>query len=616
MASGHRQSPAYFFSPTITLLKDLQSIVNRIDHDLDGLLRWQIKNEEYYDQLADKIIIINEVFTHLKNRKSGVFIIIPDNETVLVYRKIINADEDFTTGNDSGDNAENNTFNNDHLFSALTQVEQLLGLYSYQNLTKNLTSTKYQQMIYDELGDRDFDSFEINQHELLKKKILFALYGPPKQLKDGDIGYEAKEMKEMETLYNQIRTTNNKYSKWNDRIVITFIYNCTEPLAQEKDKKKEKDENYNPDNDFIPVPVIVLRKCKRNKKEINGKRPCRVFIDSNGRVYQSWDYYLKNNVLPRCQMIYPRDGKYQSKLGSSKVLLDNKPSPSNSSIFKLMQVADIGSGIFGFASGVVLIATAFTPVAAVTVPVAVATGIATGAYSTGRSVYNLKDRDVHGQSINITNAESRAAYLNIAAGVGSIVGAGATRTVSTLVRSGSSVGPVVEGSITLINSANLAIGGTAFINACYDIRSQYCEDGVVPSALTIAQLGSSLFFFGNSIYNFRTGAALVKEIQTTTLNEIHDGLRSNRHRKTFNKMLKETVRIKGEARGRAEVIATLRNSASRDDILAVLTRSNKNFNKNDVRFAAEGGGISLNGVKVDILEFGTLQKNSTKRDFQ
>lgn len=52
----------------------------------------------------------------------------------------------------------------------------------------------------------------------------------------------------------------------------------------------------------------------------------------------------------------------------------------------------------------------------------------------------------------------------------------------------------------------------------------------------------------------------------------------------------------------------MRNVATRDDIIGTLKRSNKNFNKNDIRFSAEGGGINLNGVPVDILEFGNMQK--------
>ncbi|KAK9685153.1 protein of unknown function (DUF4781) [Popillia japonica] len=197
------------------------------------ILGWKIKNDqEYCDRLAVKVLIVEEVFRCLKSCKSGIFIIIPNDKTVEVY-KTIETDEDIKTDYDSGDNVESNT-NNNELFAALTQTQQLLGFYSFGNSLKNLTSTKYQQMMSDELGDRDFDSFEHNEHELLENKILYALYGPPKQQND-NIGYEETQMKKVKKLYETIRDTNNKYSKWKDRIVIAFIYNCTEPPATEKE---------------------------------------------------------------------------------------------------------------------------------------------------------------------------------------------------------------------------------------------------------------------------------------------------------------------------------------------------------------------------------------------
>lgn len=59
--------------------------------------------------------------------------------------------------------------------------------------------------MYEYLGDRDFDSFEYDEHEYLKKKIFFAIYGLPDPLEDN----EQKEQVVNET-YNQIRSTNSK----------------------------------------------------------------------------------------------------------------------------------------------------------------------------------------------------------------------------------------------------------------------------------------------------------------------------------------------------------------------------------------------------------------------
>lgn len=65
--------------------------------------------------------------------------------------------------------------------------------------------------MYEELGDRDYDGFEPNEGALLKEKILYALYGPPKLLKDKTIGYEEKQKEEAKKLYDKIREKNSKY---------------------------------------------------------------------------------------------------------------------------------------------------------------------------------------------------------------------------------------------------------------------------------------------------------------------------------------------------------------------------------------------------------------------
>lgn len=72
----------------------------------------------------------------------------------------------------------------------------------------------------------------------------------------------------------------------------------------------------------------------------------------------------------------------------------------------------------------------------------------------------------------------------------------------------------------------------------------------------------------------------------------------------------ETIRQKegNVATAQAEVIATIRQIPDQNEVFAVLTRSNKLLNKNNVRFAANGGEITLNGVSVDISQFGGLSK--------
>lgn len=59
--------------------------------------------------------------------------------------------------------------------------------------------------MYEYLGNRDFDSFECDEHEHLKNKIYFAIYGLPDSLEQD----EEKE-KIINEVYNLIRSTNSK----------------------------------------------------------------------------------------------------------------------------------------------------------------------------------------------------------------------------------------------------------------------------------------------------------------------------------------------------------------------------------------------------------------------
>lgn len=77
-------------------------------------------------------------------------------------------------------------------------------------------------------------------------------------------------------------------------------------------------------------------------------------------------------------------------------------------------------------------------------------------------------------------------------------------------------------------------------------------------------------------------------------------------------MIKETVRANGgdAQSARADIISGVRSmGTNRDEIFAVLTRNNKLFNKEGVRFSVGDGGImTLNGKPVDLLQFGSLSQ--------
>lgn len=77
------------------------------------------------------------------------------------------------------------------------------------------------------------------------------------------------------------------------------------------------------------------------------------------------------------------------------------------------------------------------------------------------------------------------------------------------------------------------------------------------------------------------------------------------YRKTFSKILKETVRRNdGNAvQGKTEVIAALRTIYNKDDTFAALTRNLAKLNKKGIKVFAQNGQIQFNGVAIDMTEF-------------
>lgn len=62
--------------------------------------------------------------------------------------------------------------------------------------------------MYEYLGDRDYDSFEFDEHKHLKQKIYFAIYGMPDSLEEDE-----KKKRFVKDIYKQIRSTNSRYSR-------------------------------------------------------------------------------------------------------------------------------------------------------------------------------------------------------------------------------------------------------------------------------------------------------------------------------------------------------------------------------------------------------------------
>lgn len=174
-------------------------------------------------------------------------------------------------------------------------------------------------------------------------------------------------------------------------VVMRVIYNVTEVLPKNRG-----------DNDASLIsayPVFVIRKCK------NSDSPCCTYVDHQLRVYKSFIHYIKNVKLPRCVMVLPRNGKYT--LQNDLVNLNRYYSPSCNLGSQILEASDIGTSIFGIASGGVTLAATMLAVPPVGVAAAVGVAIVTGIYGIGRGIHSLIDKSIHDEVYFITKNKFR-----------------------------------------------------------------------------------------------------------------------------------------------------------------------------------------------------------------
>ncbi|KAL3276656.1 hypothetical protein HHI36_012026 [Cryptolaemus montrouzieri] len=470
-----------------------------------------------------------------------------------------------------------------------------------------MESQQYQQLMYDMLGNRDYDNFESDELDSLKRKIGYALYGHPQS----EDGYDTEQNNLIEKLYDTILKESDKYSKHKNRVVISFVYNCTEPTEKEKKKRAAKYEDYNPKTDVQPHPVFVLRKCKFSPTS------CRIVIDHSARVYQSWEEYLCRNTLPKCLMVFPRNGRYTGD-ENGKVILESRASPSCGVRARVLARTDVASTGLGIASAGVVIA-ASIPTVTIVGPIALCgagiAGIGVGIYSMGRSLGTLYDKNRHKESLSFSNSVARSAYINIIAGAMGFFGAGANVAVSQLASRGVNIGREVSLLMNITNVANISTSGLSIINSGYEVLEPWMTKKKSPSLLALVQLSSSVLFFGHAVYNFKSASNIVEETQTRILENIQRSLKDNKHRKAFEKYRLQTIRRNDGKiqKGNAEVIATMRKIMDENQLLEILLKNDNDFKELGV--AQKGDSMTCNGVPVILGEINNISKGKLDNFF-
>lgn len=270
-------------------------------------------------------------------------------------------------------------------------------------------AVEQQQCLYELLPD--YIMYKSDEHKYLKQNIGYACFGSPKNEKDANtqesnkcyyktedsndtnvtntdvtdkVGYGKKAEEIIDKIYDQICKCTVQIDN-SQPIYLGIIYNMIfRPKTNVKPKKKEKKEEAKTEVKeeekqltVSPIPIFNIKKSIPKKSEKDAKEKEILYetwyIDSSARVYKTWTDYIKNNTLPQCTMVLPKDGAYQSDPNYpvaedySTVWLEIMESPACTWKAKICNGMDIASNVIGLGTVGLSVISLFTPLAPVVV---------------------------------------------------------------------------------------------------------------------------------------------------------------------------------------------------------------------------------------------------------
>uniref|UniRef100_A0A1A9VP80 DUF4781 domain-containing protein n=1 Tax=Glossina austeni TaxID=7395 RepID=A0A1A9VP80_GLOAU len=301
---------------------------------------------------------------------------------------------------------------------------------------------------------------------------------------------------------------------------------------------------------------------------------CMVYVDEVGRVYQNFEPYINENVLPPGLMVLPNRGVYNFENG--KVVLENYTTPNGTRGAIFLEKAQKGASYVGLGAAGISVAAMALPIAAPVVAGMACISFATGTMSGLLSAKNLVDRSNHEQSIQITDRDARGSWLGVACGVVGPTSLGATKYMTSMATAGKAT-TGIEFFANSMNITSIVLSGSGLGAGILDLILKYGEGDDI-STLDVLQLAGSLVLFTHSLHNFQLASSITDNARNSHIKKYSDTL-SNRQRKMFTKLSKETTRIHGRTQGKIDIIRNINDIPDRQ-YLNDLFKINKQLNQN------------------------------------
>lgn len=534
--------------------------------------RYNITSETIRDNLTislhEEVKDQHDILCSVQSGKSKIYLLVPYSDIIVSHGYI---DESMTTDEAVG------------ILSYTMEMFNDIKKLQLQEEKKNdaaLTCELFQQLMMCRLRDRSFDIFFADEHQYLKDKIGFAYFGAPVNT-DGT--YSPRQNKTIENAYKTIISQSDTHAMDDGVVVISFIYICCLNFKKQLLTETKKEISSVNKEEFKPLPCFVLRKCYNEDKP--SESYCRTVIDSTLRVYQSWDKFLHENTYPICVLCVPKDGLYDCD-DNGDVVLEYYYAPSCKISQTALRAIDTTSTVAAVGSGSLLLLAAIPAVVIAPVAIigALVVGAGAGLYSIGRSIHRLVDKSLHHENLSPTEPEARAAYIGIVAGALGFAGAGANVIIANLATSGVQIGKGAILTVDAISKANLAAGGIALTNSVCDVAHSYIIKKETPSRLMFVQLGASVLFFTNSVYQYKNTTEILAVAQKN--NAIQEYNNSLKTRKDSSRM---------------GILAALRKAPNEVDTLALILENLEQFSECGINYA--DGNVLYNGQIMNIAQF-------------
>ncbi|KAL6444027.1 hypothetical protein ACFW04_001757 [Cataglyphis niger] len=529
---------------------------------------------------------------------------------------------------------------------------------------KNLAAEQ-QQCFYELLSD--CIEYKCNEHKYLRQNIGYAIYGLPMSNEnaskeniennnscswkpehsndiDADVtdtvNYDEKAKSIIDIIYKKIcdiiKNDNTQ------PIYFGVIYNiifCPKMNVQLKKKEVEKEtktevsesekEEEEKDSAVSHIPIFKIRRniqkksdtVKNSKQNENTKTEIEEdyeiwYIDICGRVYENWTDYIKNNNLPPCTMVVPKDGVYQADLSypvtedNSTVWLEVIDSPACALTTRICNKMDIVSTIAGFGTAGLGVASLFTPLA----PAVIATGLvasgASGIWTFARSSQQLADRKNHKESIDILNKEALPHWLGIAGTVFGFGSLGGSAALSKAAASGKTIPSFAKVAFNTVQGGNLFLNGAGIVYQGYYMIDKYMTDKTI-SRIDALNLAIHIMFFAGAVVKIQFANDIIESTQGKVINDYKDTLRKKNLRKKFNRVMRKAAeRNMCKISENAEVIEYIKH---REQLLPVNQSASQSVNQpaaqtdntpHNIIWSFEQGKLKVNGfILLDPIEY-------------